>query len=62
MQTGTDIQAFTVKDFMATYSVGRTKFYEEVKAGRLRIRKMGKRTLIAKADAEEWLNSLPTAT
>ncbi|MEP0940238.1 MAG: DNA-binding protein [Rhizobiaceae bacterium] len=54
-------QAFTVAEFTECYGLGRTKFYEEVKAGRLRIRKVGKRSLISASDAKEWFDSLPVA-
>jgi excisionase family DNA binding protein len=50
--------ALSVSDFCRSYAIGRTTFYEEVKAGRLRVLKAGKRTLIASSDAERWLESL----
>ena len=53
--------ALTVTEFLAWASIGRTKFYQEVKAGRLKIRKIGRKTLILRADAEAWLNALPEA-
>ena len=61
MHTHTPKQAFAVKEFLAAYGIGRTKFYEEVKAGRLKTRKVGKRTLITRSDADAWLNNLPVA-
>lgn len=39
--------------------IGLTKLYEEIKAGRLKAKKFGKRTLITATALEEWLNSLP---
>jgi hypothetical protein len=33
--------------------------YEEIKSGRLRARKIGKRTIIIVEDAEDWLRALP---
>lgn len=53
--------ALTVADFCSHYSIGRTTFYDEVKAGRLRILKAGKRTLIAASEAQRWLDNLPSA-
>ena len=53
--------AYSVNEFLSAYSIGRTKFYQEVAEGRLRVRKSGGRTLIAKADADAWLESLPIA-
>jgi hypothetical protein len=52
--------AFTVNDFCERYSVGRTLAYEEIKAGRLRTRKAGRRTLILAQDAEAWISGLPS--
>jgi hypothetical protein len=43
-----------ILDFCATYDISRTKTYEEIKAGRLKIRKVGTRTIIAVEDAEDW--------
>lgn len=53
-------RAFSVHEFSKLYGIGRTKTYEELKAGRLRARKIGKRTVIAGDDAEDWLRRLPT--
>jgi excisionase family DNA binding protein len=39
--------------------VGKTKAYEEIRAGRLRAVKCGKLTLILAEDYERWLASLP---
>ena len=46
-------RAFDVKIFCRRYSVGRTTAYGEMKAGRLRARKVGKRTIITEDDAED---------
>lgn len=52
-------RAMSVDQFCQSYGPGRTKAYEELKSGRLRGRKFGKRTIIAADDAEEWLQKLP---
>ncbi len=39
--------------------IGLTKLYEEIKSGRLKAKKFGKRTLVTAAALEDWLNSLP---
>lgn len=54
--------AYTVSEFLNVYGIGRTKFYDLVKKGRLPIKKVGKRSLIKKVDADAWLNSLPEAS
>ena len=51
--------AFSVNDFCRWASIGRTAAYAEMKAGRLAARKFGRRTFIALAEAERWLNALP---
>lgn len=45
---------YRISEFLKTYGLGRTKFYQEVKAGRLRIFKVGKITLISREAAEAW--------
>ena len=49
----------SIRQFSQRYGPGRTKVYEELKAGRLRARKNGKRTIITEDDAEDWLQHLP---
>lgn len=36
---------------------GRSTLYAEIKSGNLKIRKVGRRTIIAMADLREWLAS-----
>jgi hypothetical protein len=55
-------RARTVKQFCADYAVGKTLTYAEIKAGRLRARKVGFRTLILHEDSEAWARSLPEVT
>jgi excisionase family DNA binding protein len=52
-------RAMSLPEFCERYNVGRTLAYEEINAGRLRARKVGKRTIISHDDAEDWLRSLP---
>jgi hypothetical protein len=52
-------RAMTVRGFCESVGIGRTRFYQEVKAGRLRVRKVGRRTIVTSDDAEDWLNRLP---
>jgi hypothetical protein len=47
-------RAYSIDEFSATYGVCRAKVYGEIKAGRLKIRKVGRRTIIASEDAEDW--------
>ena len=52
-------RALSVDEFCERYGLGRSKVYEELKAGRLRGRKVGRRTIITEDDAENWLRRLP---
>lgn len=52
--------AMSVDTFCERYGVSRSKAYQEIGAGRLKPKKLGRRTLITVADAEAWLASLPT--
>jgi excisionase family DNA binding protein len=49
----------SLTEFCERYGPSRTKTYEEIKCGRLRAIKCGKRTLVTEDDAEAWLRSLP---
>ena len=52
-------ELLTVADFCDRFSIGKTSFYREVNAGRLKIRKLGAATRIARADAMAWADALP---
>jgi excisionase family DNA binding protein len=51
--------ALTIKEFCDAYRLCREKTYQEVRARRLRAVKLGRKTLILRADAELWAASLP---
>lgn len=51
--------AMTVQEFLSWARIGRTKFYKEVNAGRLTLRKVGTRSLVAVEDAQAWFDGLP---
>jgi excisionase family DNA binding protein len=62
METGMDFstrEAFAVREFCARYGICRQTFYDEIKRGRIKARKLGKKTLVLKSDAESWAKSLP---
>ncbi len=52
-------KALTLIEFCATYCIGQTTAYAELKAGRLRAKKIGSKTLIPVAEAERWFDNLP---
>jgi excisionase family DNA binding protein len=49
----------TVPEAAALSSLGQTSIYKAVREGRLRIRKYGTRTIIARADLASFLENLP---
>lgn len=53
---------FTIREFCAAAGIGRTTVYNEINAGRLKIVKVGKRTLIPAAAASRWIDGLAQTT
>lgn len=51
---------FSVNDFCLWAGIGRTAFYAELKSGRLAAKKLGRRTIIVRSEAERWLAALPS--
>ena len=57
-----ELGAMSVSEFCRKYGIGRTKFYEEINAGRLRAVKCGMRTLILNRDSISWERNLSTVS
>lgn len=57
--TEENIVFLTLAEFRRRYAISNTQLYREVAAGRLRLRKMGAASRIARTDAETWAASLP---
>jgi excisionase family DNA binding protein len=53
-----DRAADTVNEFCDALRIGRTLFYGEVKAKRIKILKAGRRTLVPRSEREAWLRRL----
>lgn len=51
--------AYRIDEFCEAFGVGRTKVFDEIKDGRLKVRKAGRMTLIRAEDARAWLDALP---
>lgn len=49
--------AYSIAGFCRAFSIGRTAAFAELKAGRLRRTRVGRRTIIAAQDALAWLDS-----
>jgi hypothetical protein len=47
-------------DFCREFGIGRTKAWEERKAGRLKVHYVGNRPRVGWDDAEAWFRSLPS--
>lgn len=54
-----DKLSFSYETLAEATDTNRTTLFGEAKAGRLKVRKLGRRTVILRADAEAWLQSLP---
>lgn len=64
MSTSTDPVdriAYRPTEAAARLGIGRTQFYEQVAAGKIPARKLGRSTLILHEDLVEFARSLPTA-
>jgi excisionase family DNA binding protein len=51
--------AYSVPDVLKMIGISRTTLYQLVKTGKLKVRKVGTRSVILSKDLEEWLESLP---
>lgn len=49
---------FSIPDLMAATSLGRTRIYEEIHAGRLTPVKSGRRTLFPRTEVLAWIERL----
>lgn len=48
----------TVEQFLIENQISRNLFYKEVREGRLRVVKVGRRTFVRPEDGEEWRQRL----
>lgn len=51
--------AVTIPEAAASLGLSRSYLYQEAKAGRLKVRKAGKRSLVALADLQAFVDALP---
>jgi excisionase family DNA binding protein len=50
---------YTIAQSCRMAAIGRTKFYELVASGEIPVRKIGKKTLVAASDLQDWVERLP---
>ena len=53
-------RALSIQSFLHWAAIGRSKAYMEIKAGRLKTRKIGSRTVIPMEDARAWFDTQPS--
>ena len=59
VMTISEKKAYTINELCQLFSIGRTKTYQEIKEGKLPVKKIGSRTIITAESAQNWINSLP---
>jgi excisionase family DNA binding protein len=52
-------EGLSISEACNVAGIGRTKIYEAISDGHLKARKLGKRTLVLRADLQAFLASLP---
>ena len=57
--TGEPKLGLSINQMVDVTSIGRSKLYEDIKLGKLRAKKNGKRTLVTIFDAIDYLENLP---
>ncbi len=55
-----DKPTLSIAEATRIIGIGRSTLYSVIKEGRLPVRKLGKRTLILRADLERFIATLPT--
>jgi len=51
--------AYSVDEAAKNTDLGRSKLFEEIKAGNLRAKKVGRRTIVLAEDLRKYLRNLP---
>lgn len=54
--------AYSVSEFCGMAGISASAFYREVRAGRIIVRKMGRKSVVTQTDAQTWLASLPVVS
>lgn len=59
MTTTIEPLADTVIVAAARLNICRAELYKQISAGRIKVRKLGRRTLVERAEQVRWMTSLP---
>ncbi len=54
-------RVYTVDQVCEIAQIGKTRLYQEIGKRRLKVKKLGARTLILASELDRWLESLPEA-
>jgi len=57
MEESESPQAYSVKEFLRRWGIGRTTFYKELANGNLKTIKIGKRRLVTLRGEREWIKA-----
>jgi hypothetical protein len=52
-------RGYSIEEFGRIYGICRSLIYLEIREGRLKARKVGRRTVIASEDGDDWFSALP---
>ena len=53
--------SYSIPEAVSATGICRSRLYEEIRSGRLRLVKCGRRSTIIADDLQQWLRSLPAA-
>ena len=56
-----NVLGYTIAQAAKASGAGRSTLYVEMKEGRLKARKLGRRTIVLASDLAAWLAALPTS-
>jgi hypothetical protein len=62
MSTDIPKRAYSIAEFARLAGVGRSFLYEQIRCGRLKVRKAGRRTLVLNEEGAVWFANLPSAS
>jgi hypothetical protein len=61
MQQADGRAAYPISDFCEVFGIGLTVAYQEIRAGRLRVFKVGRKTMVAAEDGFAWRDAYRAA-